>query len=230
MRWITVAALALMAAPAYGQENDAEKLFRAMEKKIRSAKAIHFVFDGEMSGEGKKGALKGEVRMAEGEKVNMSLQGDFAGQAMKLTVISDGKRAYTKYNDMPNTKDNDVNDKHYEKALGMVARIGMIAAFTQVAAQPKETDLDKLAPVKDFKLGAKVKVGKHDTQIVEYQVTPPGQPAAKVTLWIDTQTKLPVKREIVSQDKTGQEGRVSETFSTFEVDPMIDAKVFELPK
>jgi outer membrane lipoprotein-sorting protein len=227
MRWITLAALVLVAAPVYGQENDAEKLYRAMEQKIRGAKSIHFVFDGTLSGEGNKGALKGEVWMAEGEKANMTINGDFGGQPMKMLVISDGKKAYTKYNDKDFTKDND--EKHYAKALGMIARMGMLAAFTMASAS-KETDLDKLVPVKDFKLGAKEKVGKHDTQVVEFNVSVPGEPGAKVLVWIDTQTKLPVKRELVGMDKKGGEGRISETFSTFEIDPKVDAKVFELPK
>src|SRR5690242_15316271 len=97
MRWMTAVALVLVAAPAYGQENDAEKLYRAMEKKIRSAKTMHSVFDGQMTGgEGKKGVLKGEVRLAEGEKAHLVLAGDFAGKSMKMTFISDGKKAYSK--------------------------------------------------------------------------------------------------------------------------------------
>jgi outer membrane lipoprotein-sorting protein len=230
MRWITVAALALLAAPAYGQESDAEKLYRAMEKKVRAAKAIHFVFDGQVSGMGMKSTLKGEVRMAQGEKANLALDGQFAGQSMKMTIISDGKKAYTKYNETASTKDNDPSEKHFDQALNMVSRMGMVAAFMSMQPPGKDTDFDKTFPIKEFKLGAKEKIGKQDTQVVEYQVMPSGQPAAKVTLWLDTQTQLPVKREIVSQDPKGNELRISETFTTFELDPKIDAKVFELPK
>jgi outer membrane lipoprotein-sorting protein len=72
--------------------------------------------------------------------------------------------------------------------------------------------------------------GTHNTQAVDYQVTLPGNTTAKATVWIDTETKLPVKRELGLEKNGAEEGRISETYSTFAVDGKIDAKMFEVPK
>jgi hypothetical protein len=54
-------------------------------------------------------------------------------------------------------------------------------------------------------------------------------PPLKVSVWIDTATQLPVKREILAQEK-GEEVRLSESYGTFTVDGKTDAKEFVLPK
>jgi hypothetical protein len=95
---------------------------------------------------------------------------------------------------------------------------------------------DKQHPIKDFKLGAKEKIGKQETQMVEYISTMPMTPqlVVKVKVWIDTTTGLPVKREtrpvdpaIVTQDP---EYALFETFTTFTLDAKMDSKAFELPR
>ena len=45
MRWIFLVPGLLLAAPAAAQENEAEKLFRTMEKKVRAAKSLEVVFE-----------------------------------------------------------------------------------------------------------------------------------------------------------------------------------------
>jgi outer membrane lipoprotein-sorting protein len=231
MRQITVLLLALVAAPAYAQDKDAENLYRAMEKKTRSAKTMHFVFDGEATGMGLKGSMKGEVHLAEGEKANITIQGNFGGNAMNMTVISDGKKVYAKVNENVDVKDNDPKEKHVEQALGMVARLGILAAFRSIRGPGAEdSDIDKFAPIKDFKLGAKEKLGKQDTPVVQYEVNLPDGVSAKVSVWIDTATRLPVKREMAALKGGNEEMRITENYTTFTVDGKIDPKLFELPK
>jgi outer membrane lipoprotein-sorting protein len=231
MRLTTLVVMMLVAAPAYGQENDAEKLYRAMEKKVQSAKVVHVVCDGQVNTMDMKSTMKGDVRLAEGDKVKMLLEGDVGGKATKWTRISDGKKVYSSVNDRVVVTDVKPSDKKMEQSLAIIGRMGVLAAFKGVAKDPNQAfDVDKVAPVKDFKLGAKDKIGKQVTQVVEYQVTVPDVPAAKISVWIDTATYLPVKREMVSQRKDGQELRISETYTTFTVDAKIDAKEFELPK
>jgi outer membrane lipoprotein-sorting protein len=239
MRCITLLAVALVAAPAYGQENEAERLYRAMEKKIRSAKTVHFAFDGQISAK-LKATMKGEAWLAEGEKgkFTFALEGDSSGQNLKMTQISDGKWEYTKGNEQVNVKAKKPEEKKLEKAFGMIARVGMVMAWVTgidpfTSSPSKEPfDLDKRTAIKDFKLGAKEKIGKHNTQAVDYQVSLAGGrgATAKATVWIDSETKLPVKREFVLQKDGADQGSVSETYSTFTVNGKIDAKVFEVPK
>jgi outer membrane lipoprotein-sorting protein len=230
MRWMTLVAMILVAAPAYGQENDAEKLFRAMEKKIRSAKTIIVIVEGQINEKDKKGTIKGDFRAAEGDKAKMLLEveGLDMGKPLKMTLISDGKKVYLIVGDMGGVREL-MCDKVVEQGVGMFARAGIAAAIPAGADQdPKSAfDLDKAVPVKDFKLGAKEKVGKKDTQVVEYHLMVLGE-SLKASVWIDTATQLPVKREIVSLAR--RESRVSEAYSTFTLDSKFEAKEFELPK
>jgi outer membrane lipoprotein-sorting protein len=234
MRFVTLVTLLFVAVPAYGQDNDAERLYRAMEKEVRSAKTLHFAFDGQINMMGMQGTMKGEAWLAEGQKGNISLEGEFPGDKMKLTRISDGKSTYSKMNEKVDVTAHKPEEQHTEQVLGMVARVGMTVGFmTSRKRTPDDKepfDLDKMAAIKDFKLGAKEKIGKHNTQAVDYQVTMPDGITAKATVWIDTETKLPVKREIGVQKGGVEEARITETYSTFTVDGKIDAKLFELPK
>ena len=63
MRWITLTAVLLVAAPAPPQENEAEKLFRSMEKSPLRAKTAEIVFEGAAKGSGDfKVTPEGECR------------------------------------------------------------------------------------------------------------------------------------------------------------------------
>ena len=50
-----------------------------------------------------------------------------------------------------------------------------------------------------------------------------------MSVWIDTKTQLPLKR-IVAVDHDGQMFRITETYSTFAIDPKLEPKLFEIPK
>jgi outer membrane lipoprotein-sorting protein len=229
MRFVTFVAMLFVAVPAYGQENDAEKLFRAMEKKIRSAKTVLVTVDGQINDKGKNGTIKVDFRSSEGEKCQMVMEMDLSGKAMKMKLVSDGKQLYLSFDDKGGIQEA-LDDKIVEQAVGMLARGGIVAVFPgSPKRDPKQPfELDKAAPAKDFKLGAKEKIGKKDTQVVEYDLTLLGA-SLKASVWIDTATQLPVKREVVGQEK-GKEVRLSESYSTFTVDAKIDEKAFELPK
>jgi hypothetical protein len=49
MRFVTLLAMLFVAVPAYGQDTDAERLYRAMEKKVRSTKTLHLAFNGQIT-------------------------------------------------------------------------------------------------------------------------------------------------------------------------------------
>jgi outer membrane lipoprotein-sorting protein len=231
MRFVTFVAMVFVAVPAYGQDNDAEKLYRTMEKKVRTAKAIHVVMEGEFSGEGKKGKLSATLDMAEGNKVRLQMNGAFDGTDIKVVSVSDGKATHTTYNGQSTGKDLPPEEGDFEKALGIFARAGMLAMMrSQPRGDNKEAfDLDKLLAIKDFKAGAKEKVGTHDTQIVQYNLDLGKEGKAKVSLWIDTKTNLPVKRELMVDDN-GKNIHITETISAFDLNPKLDPKLYELPK
>jgi len=93
--------------------------------------------------------------------------------------------------------------------------------------EEKEVDLDKDAPVTNFKLGSKEMVGDKTAQVVTYQLDFQGT-SANMSVWIDAKTHLPLKR-VVAADQDGQMHRITETYSTFVIDPKLDPKLFEIP-
>src|SRR5262245_12754003 len=74
----------LLAASAHAQENEAEKLFRAMEKKVRTAKA----FDVSCSYEINKSKSKADLLLTQDNKARLKVIG-----RASFDVISDGKQS-----------------------------------------------------------------------------------------------------------------------------------------
>src|SRR5438105_2078484 len=92
MRWLlTLPLLALAACPAVAEENEAEKLFRGMEEKVRAAKTLRVRFDlGVTDALGKKGTIKGALTLGEGDKYRAEGEGKLFGQAVQFTEVCDG--------------------------------------------------------------------------------------------------------------------------------------------
>jgi hypothetical protein len=233
MRWMALLTGVLLAAPVLGQDNNAEKLFHKMEKKIRSAKAIHVVFEGDMTGEGKKGKFNGSLDLAEGNKLRLDCSGDFGGEAMKILAICDGKVSYVALNGKVQPQSPNTEDADFAKALGIFARAGAMGIMhlhhNDKGDKKEHGELDKMAAIKDFKLGGKEKIGTHETQAVQFHLDFAKQGTAQVTVWIDMATDLPVKREM-SVDENGKNFRAVERFTAFDLNPTTDLKTFQLPK
>ena len=233
MRYLlTLLTTALLAAPALAQENDAEKLYRAMEKKIRSAQTLRLTFDGEATGGGQKLTLKGTALVAEGNKGRIEAEFASAGKSTKLLFISDGKTKYMKEGDMVKTEAAESKDS--AKPLAMIARVGFLPSllFGKAEGKDKEAfDIDKEAPVKNFKLGVKDKLGKRQAQVVEFEITFGPGASGRAAVWIDTETELPLKRTLTVEGKGKEDSfQVVETFATFTINPKLDGKAFDIPK
>jgi outer membrane lipoprotein-sorting protein len=234
MRWLALPAVLCLAVPASAQDGDAEKLYRAMEKKVRGAKSLHIVVTGELDAQVAKGTLKGTVNTAAGNKVRLDMVAEFAGKTEKLLSITDGKMQYTKQGDVVKVDPNPRNVDQLDKMVpGLIGRVGMVAMFTLAepidpCKKPEPFDLDKECPVKNFKFGAKELVGTRPAQVVEYQIEEKGK-TLKASVWIDTQTQLPLKRLLIGDD-AGQTIRITETYNTFTVNGKLDPKLFDIPK
>jgi hypothetical protein len=78
-----------------------------------------------------------------------------------------------------------------------------------------------------FEAGAPEKVGGRDAKVISFALA--GLPGAdwNVTLWIDAETALPLKRVVVPLG--GEAGRITETYQ-FTLNPKIAAGAFQLPK
>lgn len=243
MREKVLLVLALAAAPVYGQENEAEKTFGEMEKKLRSAKSMHFEFDTVEGAKGEGATVKGSFDMAEGRaKFRIKSDTTRGDKKLEMLCVADGKATYANNGAFPKPlripAARPFNDNH----LSLLARAGPITFFNACSAGPLpfaprlanfEDDINKSLVVKSFKSGSKEKVGDQETHVVHYEVTWGDKKgdAIQSTVWIDTKTLLPVKHKAVFTPTVGGKPVQTEIiFRAFSVDGPTDPKVFELPK
>jgi len=225
MRWLALFVLVLAPAPARAQEGDAEKLYRAMEKKVLAVKSLALEFNTEVTLDDKKVfAVKGSIYVAAGNKIR--LEGDLTGGA-KILSVTNGESIYEKVGDK--ILDKPDAPRKSKALVGTIARFGAAAALME--KKLGTFDPDKDYPVKNFKLGIKEMVGKRDAQIVQYQVEEKSGKLSTevVSVWIDTKTQLPLKRAMVNEVPGKQVFRSTEIYSVFTVDSKLDGQLFEIP-
>jgi hypothetical protein len=128
-----------LAAPALAQGNKAEKLFRAMEKKIKAAEAVEVAFTYQVEDlTRRKWTTKGTLLLTKDNKARLKVSGYFGGnQAAPFQVVSDGKQLKTKgarfvvaSNGVPGVEEGGQSEqgtpKHFHVQLGaLVSRGGM---------------------------------------------------------------------------------------------------------
>jgi outer membrane lipoprotein-sorting protein len=249
MKRIMVIACSLFAAAllsaAQAQDKDAEKLFRDMEKKIKSAKAIEVAFTYQLEGK----TTKGSLLLTNDNKTRLQLNGPFyfgLKRNAKFELISDGKQFKTKGAKLVIASNGqagfDVDGQSEGKigkqfhALHSVALSrGGIGAI--VLGLPyfvgEDGDIDPDQPeskmtVYDFKADPAEKIGERKAKVIRYHHGKGGLDDPEVTLWLDADTGLPLKRLLVLPK--GEKIRITESYSEFKLDPKVNAKAFELPK
>ena len=221
MRWLALLILIPAAVPARAQEDDAEKLYRAMEKKIRAANSLVVEFNSHHTVDDEKFTIKGTIHIAPGNKTRLDLESGMIGLGGENLVVTNGKSKYAiagnrVFHEGPFPPEGEV-------LLALIARFG--AANGALEQKIATADLDKDFPVKNFKLGAKELVGKREAQVVRYQIQN-GKTGdlAEMTAWIDTITLLPLKRV-----EAGKRQSSTETYRVFTVDSKLDDKLFDVP-
>ncbi len=216
---------------ALAQENEGEKLFRAMEKKITAAKVIQIV--AEMDDQGEAAKFKASLILTKGNKARVRVRGDVKGQKMSTEMTSDGSKM--KVLMMPGGREEEQSAKKLHGLFStMVSRVGLIGGLRIVRVATggkdrKDPDLEKLFRLSSFKLGGADSVRGHNAKVLTYTVHIGGNDAdaARVTLWVDAKTLLPLKRAIVPQTSAM---RITEYYDEFKLDAEVDAKTFEFPK
>jgi outer membrane lipoprotein-sorting protein len=222
--------VALLPALA-GGGNEAEKLFREVEKKLTSAKSLHVASEMAVQERDKDLKFIGSVDLA-GKNVRLQLSGNVDGKDMKLEVVSDGKKlvSVTPFGNKDESPPKNLSDL-VSKMVSRVGVAGSMFVIRRGAAGKDEgpLDPDKLFRVHDFKMGEAEKVNGRDTKVLRYQleVSEEKKEKAEVTLWVDAKTLLPLKRLVVAGEG---KARITETYTEFKLNPKLDAKTFELPK
>jgi outer membrane lipoprotein-sorting protein len=222
--------------PAPAQENDPEELFRSMERKILSAKSLEIVCTCELAAEDLKATFVGKILLAQGNVFRMELNGEQDGKRQEALMVCDGKTVYNKdagrVKTHPARADDTLKLQAYVSRVG-VSLAGLLLAETIPIEPPKNErpfDLDKATTIKEFKAGAKERVGQKQAQAVEF-ILRAGRHLdnVRMVVWIDIQTQLPLKRT-VEMKMVGKDMRWVETYTTFALGKKVDAKVFSPPK
>src|SRR5262249_8223786 len=83
---------------ALAQENEAEKLFRDVEKKVRAAKAFQVAVTIEAKGNAKDrvGDFKGSLLVTNDNKARLKISGDDFGEGRNWQMFSNGKQVRLK--------------------------------------------------------------------------------------------------------------------------------------
>jgi outer membrane lipoprotein-sorting protein len=241
MKHVTKLACGLLAAalvPAVrAQDNEGEKLFRAMEKKIQTARAFRVAFTIKGQGDTKERTadFRGTLLLTNDNKARLKVRGEDFGEARRWEMVSDGKQVFL----MPYTVSGVEGDKEEETLptprnlhgyLAMrVSRLGVYLNLPRLAAVVLAADgPDEKLDVGDFQVVVAEKVGGRDAKVVRCKMKLKGKLLDDVvsSVWIDTKTLLPLKRLIVTKSW----GTITEHYNDFTLDPKIGPREFRLPK
>jgi outer membrane lipoprotein-sorting protein len=213
---------------------DGEKLLREMDATIAAAKTLRIEFVIEMRQS--EQVARGWLALADGNRFRHEVKlGD-----QTSVVVSDGRR-------VGGPRLGEVGSLfpkaplpawHNEVLQSWLGRGGtflsLMAVYEQVNQRPGETPGFEDRPrASNSKLLSDEEVNGARTRVVEYDLTwsatAPDFRTAKVRVWIDPKTKLPVRRTMTFGDKPGGE-RFTATHTKFEIDPKLDDTIFEIPR
>jgi outer membrane lipoprotein-sorting protein len=206
--------------------SEAEKLFRAMDQKIKRANAIRAAVRIEVKAGGKGAKGRASLLFTKDNQARFQLEIDAPDMKEAAEMISDGKRL--KYAKLPDPIAKAEADPVPAKFSGRLTRM-----LSSLGVLPVYEDVNGAAPTFEgmhlvgFEAGGREKVGGRDAKVVSYTLV--GLPGTdwNVTLWIDAETGLPVKRVLVPIG--GKPGHITETYE-ITLNPKVAAKEFALPK
>jgi outer membrane lipoprotein-sorting protein len=211
-----------------GEENEAEKLFRGMEQKVRTAKTLQLRFELSITdADGKKGNAKGTLILGEGDKYRAEAEGKLFGEAViKFTSVSDGSSVKSFGVSVPK------EGKPEKSAKGAGASFRETLPREGFFLSTLEMDrrggrAPDLCQMSDFKLAGKEKIGGRNTRVIQYTVTVTVKDykdplSMKMKMWLDAETNLPVKLAMTgAKSDLTDVTDVTETYSEFTVNAKV---------
>jgi hypothetical protein len=232
-----------------GKQNEVEKLFRAMEKKLLEARAVKAAVTLEVKAlkgredesklGGKTVKLQGSLLLKKepGNKMKLKISGpwfDFEGEkATTVVVVCDGRFVTVRW-DKKEEKTYPAPKNFHFLITRLVLHQGVAthAMFLGSGSGPPTfrpfwPELDGW----DFKAGRAEKVGGREAHVIRYRsgytegdTAYSNDKAAGVTVWIDKKTLLPLKHVVSGY------GHVFTEFYKVTLNPKVGAKAFELSR
>jgi len=213
-------------------EIEAEKLFRAMETKLRATKTLRFTFEGK-SDIGDNSMLKAKLTIAAVNKLHFSFDGNDLDGPINGLVVADGRTLALKGVFVGKNKSlsNPVPEKLNEHMVGNLTRGSFLMALDR-AIGGSALQIPEALKLSGFKFSGREKVGTRDTQVMQYKIEPDPGDDEQVTfkVWIDIDNQLPLKRLIEGRRRNGDiHTRIIETFGEWDLEPKLSNE-FVLPK
>jgi outer membrane lipoprotein-sorting protein len=228
-------ALVLSVAPGFPfPPSDAERLMREMDAAITAARTLHIDFEirNDKPGKGER-LFRGSVYLADHNRFRYDQTG-----TLTASVISDGHHTVTTVVNPAERVSQETPGWFNEVLQTWLGRGGTYVSVGRVcelaARRPGETPGREDGPrVSNARLLPDEVVGGVKARVVEYDLgwekLLSVVDAAKVRVWIDPKTKLPIRRTFVIRPGATKDTYTA-THKKFEIDPKLDPKLFELPK
>jgi outer membrane lipoprotein-sorting protein len=214
--------------------NEAERLLADMDAKITAAKTIRIQFTIDDSNVDTKQRLAdGTLVVSTGNRFRYDLTG-----TMSARVVSDGMHLVSIFA-KPEEKKSQLAPVWFNEVLkawlgrgGTFISCGKVLEYASASVGEQPSDKGGPKTSKARMLPEEV-VNGIKARVVEYDLAFPKMlgdiDAAKVRVWIDPKTKLPIRRTMTF--KFGSEDKTYAAIHTkFEIDPKLEDKLFELPK
>lgn len=224
---------------AQAQHNEAEKLFRDMERKIASAKTIQVDFTYQLEGKSTTGSLL----LTADNKARLRVRGVFSFEVKRevsFELVSDGKKLELKgarlvggstgrsVFKLGGQTELETPRAFHAWRAAEVCRVGLavmvIGLPATLGAEADPDGEETRMKVRDFKMGSAEKVGERWTKVIHYRCGKGGNDDPKSTVWIEAKTGLPLKRVSLIHPES-ERIRITETYGKFK----LDAEDFQLP-
>jgi outer membrane lipoprotein-sorting protein len=220
----------------FADGNEAEKLFRDMEKKITQARAFRVAVTIETGRDtNRPGDFNGYLLLTKDNKARLKIEEDDFGDSRRWEFVSNGKqlrmRPYT-FGVSETSKDEATlpTPKFLHDHLAeRVTRVGIFPNLLRIAvpillANERDTKLE----LTDFQACPDEKIRGRDARVVRYKVSIDDKVLSDFafTLWVDRETGLPLQRVLQAKPV----GTVTEIYTEFNLNPKISRRTFVLPK
>lgn len=224
--------------------DDASQFYGQVQKQILDAKTLQVkftsIFETLQKGQKVKStkSIKGEgsLVMAEGNRCKFLFDWSEEGSDKKFSwiAISDGKRISMTRNGFF-SKEIEPETLEWKTPLDRCLKADLLGSglmsggtFHGYSYYPKDKTVSRTLPyeIKNCRFQKEEMSGDRKTQVIRYHLN--SYPPMSVTVWIDTQTRLPVKRVRVWSGVAGDHTK-TETYSDWVLDGMIDPISFKLP-
>jgi hypothetical protein len=222
-------------AQAQANTNEAETLFRKMQEKIKSTKSLKVTVEQTITAMGPDRKQVWTIWMADPDKFGLECEYYIKGVRDSSAVEVGHSRKSAFRIDGETITRSTPNDNVKGDFKDWLAHHGLYGGW--LFLNFRSCLGSELIPVNTaFKLGAREKIGARLGQAVHYKMTLANFAkdrrgtiidAVKITLtvWIDTQTHLPLKRVVEAN-----RNKFEELYQNWQLNPKLDPKLFELPK